>query len=171
MSIDLAQFMSKTSVYENLPVPFSPALRRATWWGIGLCGFSFLVYLLMFRGWAGSWDAERVFLVLGNQFNSIVSWIESISTLLVTLGLLGFIGGLALVGWTHGLKQGTRGWHVVAFVVVAMGFCCALPFIWLITIGAINLIVGIVMGIVMLVFGLAAIALIMAFMFGAIGST
>ena len=164
--ISLSQFLKRSTTYESMPAPISPALRRATWWGIVLCAASLCIYLLLL-GVAVSWHVSEFFLLLGEQFALILSWTYSYITPFVLLSLLGIMLSIVLIAASGGLKQVKRGGHILAFIVVLIGVICSLPLVAALTIVAINVIAYLTIVVVQLVIALVVIGVLFGMLFGA----
>jgi len=148
--ISLSQFLKRSTTYESLPAPFSPALRRAAWWGIALCAASLCVYLFLPIE-AIPLDADAFF-ILGEQFNAVISWIGNNISPLVISSLLGNIFGILLLICSRGLKQAKGEGHILAFIVVVIGLLCSLPLVASLTIVAITLVVQLLISVVVIGF-------------------
>jgi len=163
--MSLHDFMERTSLYEQTPVPFPFRLRRATWTGLVLTLISSLILLLL------PFFVRPLSTVQFPFFPSgLHSWREGYVRWLLTSPLMRYCNG-ALIGsaailllLTRNLRNGNIGQQWIAFVQ-AIGGCinCVLMLVllmfilldllmWILALSVLVLVVTIVLVIVFEIF-------------------
>ena len=163
--MSLHDFMERTSLYEQTPVPFPFRLRRATWTGLVLtliCSL-ILVLLPLFASALGNMQFPLFLSGLHGIRDGYVHWLLTSPLIRYCNGaLIGFAAVLLLL--TRNLRRGNIGQQWIAFVQ-AIGGCinCVLMlvllmfilldlFMWILALCVLVLAVAIVLGIAFALF-------------------
>jgi hypothetical protein len=150
----LRSFIERTTVYEDMPVPFDVRLRRATWTGIVLTLVSLIVTRLL-----PAQEAVRgaFFLVLADQLRSYIGYIVR-SPWILGVDCVLLVAALVLFVQTRNLRLGKLLYHWLAFVQALAGgvnlLMLAIP-LFLVMLNLMLWIIIVVLGIVGILIGVA----------------
>lgn len=120
--MSMRDFMSSTSAYEDIPAPFSPPLRHATWMGMLLTLITVLAIPLLPAVDAGIKVVAFPFLLhgLNDHLYGYLYWLGHSPMVSYTDALL-LSAGLILMIFTRNLRQGTAPQNWLAFAVALGG--------------------------------------------------
>lgn len=143
--IKLADFLDRTTVYEQWRAPLNPELRRGVWRSVA----SLLLTLIVL--WCLPMLTRVVdpgyFLVGGTLYTHSTAWMIT-QTGLLSGGVLGTLGGaLVMLVVTRGLQTGRRRWHWAGLAVVVAGVIPAAGLALLLTLILFNLALWLLIGV------------------------
>ena len=120
--MSMRDFMASTSAYEDIPAPFSPLLRHATWMGMLLTLITALVIPLLPAIDAGIKMVAFPFLLhgLNDRLDGYLYWLGHSPMVSYTDALL-LSAGLILMIFTRNLRHGTVPQNWLAFAIALGG--------------------------------------------------
>jgi hypothetical protein len=152
--ISLRSFIERTTVYEDMPVPFEARLRRATWTGIVLTLVGLIVTRLL-----PPQEAVRgvFFLVLADQLHDYMGYIVR-SPWILGVDCVLLVAALVLLVQTRNLQRGKLLYHWFAFAEALAGavnlFVLAIP-LFLVVLNLMLWVVIVILGIVAILIAFA----------------
>ena len=136
--ISLRSFMERTTIYEDLPVPFDRQLRQGTWVGMGIIvACTLLMLLLRVIGYG----ASSGLFVLGDQLFSYLDWLVGGPWLFFWVNVLLLASSVALLVVTRGLRRGKELYHRLAFALLLYALVDVCLFLFPIVVLLLNLLI------------------------------
>lgn len=102
-----------TTSYEDMPVPFDPALRRNVGWSLASISAS-LVLLWALPSLVYWSQSSGFFLALGGVFIGILDLILAVQPLIITINVVALLLCVLLFRSTNNLEAGSADWHKLA---------------------------------------------------------